>query len=495
MKLSRKSFYWFFHLYFGHYIHYETAEFQKDIMNYVSDPEREHVVIVAFRGSGKSTIVSTALPLWAMIGSMQKKYIVIVSQTQQQAQQHLRNLRAEIESNDLFRNDFGNLEEESNEWGISALTLPKVGAKIIALSRDQGVRGLRSGPYRPDLIISDDVEDTASVKTQEGRNKTYDWFTSEIIPLGSQSTKFVTIGNLLHEDSLLMRLRDGFRSGSHSGEYFEYPIERDKVSLWPGAFPDDTALDRHRKRIGNRIAWEREFMLRIVPDEDQIITRTMIQTYNVLPARLHGEYQSYEIGVDLAISEKDTADYSAIVTILVRGRGRKRRLYVLPHPVNRRMSFPKTIDTLLDIDDKLGHPRFFVESTAYQKAAVQSLKTHGVNVNGIEPRADKRSRLNMIADPIERGVLLFPEQGCELLIRQLIGFGVEKHDDLMDALTTVVNEIVTNDSANGTVSFGHHPIWDAYGPHGYKRTGGKRSSWSTRLDDFEEATRNQHLYD
>ncbi len=47
-----------------------------------------------------------------------------------------------------------------------------------------------------------------SVKTREGRNKTFDWFTGEIIPAGDTNTKLIAIGNLLHEDSLLMRLKE-----------------------------------------------------------------------------------------------------------------------------------------------------------------------------------------------------------------------------------------------------------------------------------------------
>lgn len=464
MEMARKDLYWFFHLYFGHYIEYATADFQREIFQMVSSEDIEHLVIVAFRGSGKSTIVSMAYPIWAMIGTMQKKYVVIVSQTQQQAQQHLRNLRAEIESNELFRNDFGNLEEESNEWGISALTMPQLGSKIIAVSREQGVRGLRSGPYRPDLVISDDVEDTNSVKTREGRNKTYEWFTSEILPIGSQKTKFVTIGNLLHEDSLLMRLKDGFTAGTHTGSFKEYPIDKDGMSLWPGAYPDMDAIERQRKRIGNRVAWEREYRLKIISNDEQIITKGMITTYDMIPARLRNEYQEYIVGVDLAISEKDTADYTAAVTLLVRGYGKKQKIYVCPKPLNARINFARTIDAMRDIDDKLGAPKFYVESISYQESAVQTLKGHGLDVDGVKPRADKRSRLNMIADKIERGILVFPEAGCELLISQLTGFGIEKHDDLVDALTVAVIEITNRGDTGGTVHVGTHDLWNGGGP-------------------------------
>jgi len=50
MELARKDLYWFFHLYFGHYIGYETADFQREIFKNISNGEIEHLVVVAFRG-------------------------------------------------------------------------------------------------------------------------------------------------------------------------------------------------------------------------------------------------------------------------------------------------------------------------------------------------------------------------------------------------------------------------------------------------------------
>ncbi len=42
----------------------------------------------------------------------------------------------------------------------------------------------------------------------------------------------------------------------------------------------------------------------------------------------------------------------------------------------------------------------------------------------------------------EEGRVLFPKIGCHELIAQLTGFGKEKHDDLVDAITIVVTELV-----------------------------------------------------
>lgn len=57
-----------------------------------------------------------------------------------------------------------------------------------------------------------------------------------------------------------------------------------------------------------------------------------------------------------------------------------------------------------------------------------------------------------------------PQTGCELLISQLIGFGIEKHDDLVDALTVAVIEITNRGDTGGTVYVGTHDLWNGGGP-------------------------------
>jgi hypothetical protein len=57
--------------------------------------------------------------------------------------------------------------------------------------------------------------------------------------------------------------------------------------------------------------------------------------------------------------------------------------------------------------------------------------------------ADK-ARLSLTANSIKSGRILFPKRGAERLIEQLVGFGVERHDDLVDAFTILVLEVVSD---------------------------------------------------
>ena len=60
--LCRKSHYWFFHVYLSRYVKYPTADFQKEMIRITEDQTIRNNVIVAFRGSAKSTIMTLSYP-------------------------------------------------------------------------------------------------------------------------------------------------------------------------------------------------------------------------------------------------------------------------------------------------------------------------------------------------------------------------------------------------------------------------------------------------
>lgn len=451
-KIAYESLSGFMHLYFPHYITRQTAPFQKEIYSLLEDGSILMLGLMAFRGSGKSTIVSLGYPIWSMLGKPQKKYIVIISQTQAQAQQHLKNLKLEFETNELLRNDYGPLNEESDQWGNMSLLFPKYGTRISASSVEQSSRGLRHGPHRPDLVIADDVEDSNSVKTRDGRNKVYDWLTGEIIPGGDTYTKYVVVGNLLHVDSLLMRLKNNFQSGKMDGVFRAYPIEKDGVPLWLAKYSDMDAIERERRRVGNRVTWLREFYLQIVPDDDQVVNPDWITYYDRLPE--FKNLTAIYVGADLAISQKTHADYTAVVAAYVYRYGTKQAIYIEKSPYNRKVDFPTQLEVFKTIYDRLAAilpPKFYIESQSYQRVLIQQLQADGYPVLEFDVKGtDKRSRLASVTPKIESKTVLFPNEGAERLIEQLTGFGVEKHDDLVDSFTMTILSIIANDRPIGT---------------------------------------------
>ncbi|MEX2117881.1 MAG: hypothetical protein WEB37_13450 [Bacteroidota bacterium] len=471
--VTRQSHLMFFYVYFPHYVTYEIAEFQKDIFRITEDQANNLAIIVAFRGSGKSTLVTLSYSLWAMLGIQQKKFVLVICQTQSQAKQHMMNLKRELESNHLLQSDLGPFQEEGGEWGSSSLVFPQRNARITAVSTEQSIRGLRHNQHRPDLIICDDVEDMASVKTHESRQKTYNWFTGDVLPIGDRTTRTIVVGNLLHDDSLVMHLKRDIDEGERDGIFKAYPLIDEKGAiLWPGKYPSQKAIGEERRKSGNEFAWQREYLLRIVPDEDQVIHPEWLHYYDDIPAR-KSAYQGIFTGVDLAISQRDTADYTALVSAIFYNDGKGFLMYVLPNPINRRMNFPETIAQIKEVSDanKLTHSSYLlVEDVGYQRAAIDQLSHELLDVTGVRVNTDKRSRLMSVAAMIQGGMIKFPKHGAEELVRQIVGFGAERHDDLVDAFTIIAHHTMQYDKRSPEVII--------FAPRGSERTGFEEWEWS-----------------
>lgn len=447
IAVTKGSHYLFFHIYFPHYVKYVTAFFQQEIFNLTEDESLGNFFLVAFRSCGKSTILTTSYPLWAILGKPQKKFVLILCQTMSQAKQQMTNLRRELESNDLLKSDLGPFKEESNEWGAVSLVFSESGARITAASTEQSIRGLRHRQHRPDLIICDDVEDMASTKTREGRNKAHQWLTGEVIPAGDKDTRLVVIGNLLHEDSLLMRLKQDVEERRIDGVFKAYPLlDENNKPLWSGKYPNLEAVESERRRVGNDISWKREFLLVIVPDEDQAIDPAWIHYYDELPK--NEKPRKILIGVDPAISQKETADYTAIVVAYVYGYEKDFRVYIRPFPINKRVTFPETVETIITLHNAhkmVASVEIIIEDVGYQRALVDQLVQKGFPAVGVKILGDKRSRLVTISNLIESGKIRFSQKGNEQLTQQMIGFGVENHDDLVDSFTLVAHKTIELD--------------------------------------------------
>ena len=442
VALAKQSHEWFFAIYFNHYIKYKSAPFHKEMFKLSEDESIKNLIMLSFRGSAKSTIMTLSYPIWAIMGKQQKKFVIIVGQTQRQARYFLGNIKRELESNELLRSDFGPFEEQ-DEWGSYSLVIPWYNARIAAVSMEQTIRSLRHKEHRPDLILCDDIENLDSVRNRENRDKIYNWITGEIIPAGDFNTRAIFIGNLLHEDSLLMRMIDRIKEKKLDGVFKKIPlINKQNLIVWPGKFKTKEDVEREKRKIGNEIAWQREYLLRIVPDDGQIVHKKWIQYYDKLPETRNNENFRFTLtGIDLAISPK--GDFTAMVSANVYGEDRENlKIYILPNPINKRMEFSETIKVAMELSTTLGNgekTKLFIENISYQDASVQELKrlnfpAEGFNVHG----KSKGARLAVASHTVQNGTVFFPRKGCELLIDQLINFGIAKYDDLADAFVITV---------------------------------------------------------
>jgi predicted phage terminase large subunit-like protein len=447
-EITRRSFFYFFYIYFGRYIKYPIAPIHYEMFGIGQDEKIKFAGVMTFRNSAKSTILNTAYALWSIMGTPQKKHVVIASQTQQRAKDHLMNIRKEIEENKLLSENLGPFEEREDRWHATTLIVHKYGARISAISTEEGIRGLREGPYRPDLIIADDIEDSNSAKNQDGRDKTFNWFTGELLPLGDINTKIIILGNFLHQDSVLSRFEKMIEEGKMKGVFLRIPlIDEDNVIAWPGKFTSLEAIKELKQSIGNEIVWQREYLLKNVPSENQIILEEWLKEYPVMPNLTGDDYIGTFIGVDPAGSDDENADYTAMVAASVFGRGKEKKIYIHPNPVNKQLRFNGIKDQAILLSKTLGgdYPATVImEDVGIQKWLTQELKDAGIPVEDFKVAGmNKRERLNIAASQMQAGRVFFPKDGVKDLRLQLLNFGSEKHDDLADAFTTLILKIMS----------------------------------------------------
>lgn len=459
-QLAYENHYWFFHTYLTKYVRFKTADFQREIFAITENEKIKKSVIVAFRGSAKSTIMTLSYPIWAMIGKHQKKFIVIISSTQKQSQLILENLRKELETNSLLTNDFGPFYSQKNEWKNDSIVVKKFNTRITATSTNESIRGIRHRHTRPDLIILDDVEDIDSVKTKAGRDKIWKWFNGEISPLGDQKTKICVIGNMLHDDSLIMRLKESIQNTQRKDYIFkEFPLlDAKKKCIWPGKFRSKSDIKQVKDSV-DHISWKREYLLKIVPEYDAVVQKEWIKYYDELPvdsANIH--FKCYVTSVDLAISIKSSADYTAMVSGWLYSEEDRKKLYIEPFPFNKRVNFPEVLEEIRRQQKELNTSnitrRLFIENTSYQRSVSEQLHEYGITSEEVSVKGvDKRSRLAQISALIKTGKVLFPKRGVDDLLDQICNFGVEKHDDLADAFSMLLLQLMNELTTKPTPSF------------------------------------------
>lgn len=158
---------------------------------------------IAPRGGAKSTWNTLAYPLRAALEGWEP-YTLILSDSSDQADQHLGHIRREIEENDLIRAVYDSAGT-GFMWRGNRIVL-KNGAIIEALGTGKKIRGRRNRSARPSLIVLDDIQSHADVISPTLRERAWSWVTREVIPAGDERTNFLAVGSAIHRDAVSVRI-------------------------------------------------------------------------------------------------------------------------------------------------------------------------------------------------------------------------------------------------------------------------------------------------
>jgi len=156
------------------------------------------------RGGAKSTIVTLSYVLQAAVEG-REPYIWIVSDTKQQAQTHLENIRTELEDNELLAADYPHACGQGPRWRATTLELCN-GTVIECFGTGQRLRGRRRRANRPTLIVCDDLQNDGHMASATLRESSRQWFHGTLLKAGTKRTHIVNLATALHRDALAMQL-------------------------------------------------------------------------------------------------------------------------------------------------------------------------------------------------------------------------------------------------------------------------------------------------
>ena len=144
--------------------------------------------------------------------------------------------------------------------------------------------------------------------------------------------------------------------------------------------------------------------------------------------------------VDLATSTKETADYTAIVTV---GESKNSELFVLD-VTRARVEAPDIIPLIGTVINKFKPVFVGIERAGFQLSIIQMARRQGIPVKELRADKDKVSRALPLGAKMEGGSVYFDRNASwySELERELLQFPLGEHDDQVDALAYAVAETI-----------------------------------------------------
>lgn len=408
-----------------------------------------HFAVEAFRESAKTQLVIRANLLHALaFPQPERSFLVIICATQRTASKKLQEVSRELRQSGEIRSLVAKVEEDSG-LALEVKYRTGVSVRIEAYGKGAAVRGLSWGAKRPDLVIIDDPQDEEDARSETVTETDWDWFLSDVLFLG-QSSRIFLIGNNLGERCVIERVIRGASELGFTAE--RVPIlTPDGHSAWPEKWPVQDILKEREAfaLLGKTDVWYRNKMCECISPESQKFRREYFRYWEPETFRTTG--MNVYTAVDLAVSQKPNADYSAIVTVAVNGDG---QWFVLDVEYGR-YDPTTTMDAIFSAVQKY-HPLCVgIEIVAYQ-AAIQHFLEREMPRRGtffrIQPlRAEKKKelRIDALQPRFAVGSVWFRRDAVwlEKIEGELLAYPNGAHDDVIDALAYMEQMAVEPQSA------------------------------------------------
>lgn len=434
-------------------------------------------VVAAPRGHAKSTNFTFKDDLHAILYAY-KHYILILSDSSEQAEGFLDDIKTELEDNANIIMDFGSLKGDK-VWRTGVI-LTKTDIKAEAIGSGKKVRGRRHRNWRPDLIVLDDIENDENVNTPEQRRKLKNWFDKAVSKAGDTYTDIMYIGTILHYDSLLNNVLQNPRYKTR--KYRAVISEAVNTKLWDewegiytNLFNENHEEDArafyeaHEEEmlLGAEVLWEEKLsyydLMEIKVSEGTASFNSELQNDPIDPesATFNPEWFDYYepelvdfsspefvfvAANDPSLGKNKKSDTSSIINLALSTK--TGYMYVADASVERRKP-DVIIDDVFEMnrrlkrDYKKGFYKFGVEVVQFQyffkevMAAKSAEEGEYIPIEEIQSTVNKVLRIESLQPVIKNKYLKFNREH-KTLLKQLQEFPMGKNDDAPDGLQMAV---------------------------------------------------------
>lgn len=422
------------------------------------------VAIAAPRGHAKTTALSHTYTLAAVL-FRERHYVLIVSDTIAQAVQFLGDIKREILENQQIKELFKikGLIKETEDDIICACDDGHM-FRISAKGSEQKVRGLKWNNKRPDLIVCDDLENDEIVMNKDRRMKFKRWFYGALLPCRSYDGIVRYVGTILHNDSLLESLmpkrnekytvveplKTWSKRPKPAWKTVKYKAHTPDFSeiLWYQRYDKEFFVSKRQEYIEQGLpdVYSQEYLNIPIDESLAYFKRTDFRDFTDLDRELvtkkdWKKFFNFYIGTDLAVTEKEVADWSVFVIAGVDEAG---YLFVFDI-IRERMDAKEIVATILSLESTYNPLAISMEKGQIEKAIGPFLREEMLNRNvfpyilALAPSMDKLARARSIQARCRAGAVKFDKQAhwyYEFEDEACL-FPRGKHDDQVDALAYV----------------------------------------------------------
>ncbi|MCC7475038.1 MAG: hypothetical protein IT425_06550 [Pirellulales bacterium] len=430
--------------------------------------------VIGPRGSAKSTIATLCHVLHAAVEGWER-YIWIVSDTKEQAQIHLENVKCELEGNPLLRSCYGRATKRGAHWRSTSIVLAN-GVVIECYGTGQATRGRRRSADRPTLIVCDDLQNDSHISSANQRSASLMWFQGTLLNAGTKDTNLVNLATALHREALALVLHRSVGWVSRSfPAILSWPTNTALWNEWDSIFSDvdnpsakeqaRAFYDRHHAAMNENatVLWkEVEDLYTLMRMRVEIGDTAFQREKQCSPTSpLECEWpESYfsdamwfdEWPTELTIrtialdpskgGDSSRGDYSAYVLLGIDPRG----VVYVEADLDRRPT-PQIVADGLALCRRFAPDSFGVEANQFQELLCDEFRSefpkHGLGhicPSAIHNTANKQLRIRRIGPYLSQHRLRFlaKSPGTALLVNQLRDFPNATHDDGPDALEMAI---------------------------------------------------------